>query len=93
MPAPQNSGASLVDHEVDWVIATESRMRLHEMQLRQDFKRRKAEQAKVSGHYLSRLSDGDYFVMTEDERQAAKRARVLHQDAIDEINRISRRKQ
>jgi hypothetical protein len=91
IPGPQNTGASLVDHEVDWVIATESRMRLKEMQIRSDYKRRKADAAKVSGHYLSRLSEGDYFVMTEEERLAAKRARLLHQDAIREMNKIRRK--
>jgi hypothetical protein len=33
------------------------------------------------GERLSRLSDGDYFVMTEEEKVAAKRARKLNQEA------------
>lgn len=89
-PAPQNTGASLVDHDVDWVIARDAAWKLREMEARQDYKRRVLYENSVSGFHLSRLDTGEYFVMTDEERIAAKEARLLHQDAIQEVNKIRR---
>jgi hypothetical protein len=80
-PQPQNTGASSIDHDVDIVIGRDSRMRLGEMQRRQDYKHRVIEaEGLESGERLSRLDNGDYFVMTERERKAAKWGRLINQE-------------
>jgi hypothetical protein len=79
---PQNTGASSVDHDVDVVVGRDSALRLNEMNKRQEHKKRVMHAARLpDGKRLSRLSDGDYFVMTEEEEVAAKRARKLNQEA------------
>jgi hypothetical protein len=45
-----------------------------------------------TGHRLSRLDEGDYFVMSEEERVAAKRARVLNTEAMKRIKDFKERK-
>lgn len=81
-PTPQNTGASLLDHEVDMVIARDARKNLREMEARQDMKMRLMAREKVSGTRLSRLDTGEYFVMSPEQRAAAKRARLLHQEVV-----------
>lgn len=83
-PVPQNTGLSHMDHDVDRVIARDSEWRIQEMMGRQREKMAFMEREKVDGHHLSRLSDGDYFVISEEERRAAKKARVLVQTALDQ---------
>jgi hypothetical protein len=79
---PQNTGASSVDHDVDMVVGRDSALRLNEMNKRQEHKKRVMHANHLpDGERLSRLSDGDYFVMTEEEKVAAKRARKLNQEA------------
>jgi len=56
------------------------------MQKRQDKKKQVIDRNQVSGYQLSRLDDGEYFVMSESEMKAAKTARILHQDAMERIN-------
>lgn len=89
-PKPQNTGASSVDHDIDVVIGRDSQMRLAEMQKRQDYKRNVIATNETSGDNLSRLADGDYFVMTEQERIAAKKARLANQDAMKRISKVRR---
>ena len=89
-PKPQNTGASSVDHDIDVVIGRDSQMRLAEMQKRQTHKRGVIASNNTTGDNLSRLSDGDYFVMTEQERVAAKKARLANQDAMKRISKVRR---
>jgi putative FmdB family regulatory protein len=93
-PAPQNTGASSVDHDVDVVIGRSAEQNLREYQKRQDYKRRVIAANHTTGDHLSRLEDGEYFVMTEQERVAAKKARLKNQDAMKKIQawRDARRK-
>jgi len=93
-PAPQNTGASSVDHDVDVVIGRSAAQNLAEYQRRQDYKRRVIAAHNTTGDHLSRLDDGEYFVMTETERVAAKKARLKNQDAMKRIQawRDARRK-
>ena len=91
--APTNTGASSVDHEVDVMVGRDSAARLEEMMKRQDRKRGVMRANGLeTGHRLSRLPDGDYFVMSEEERGAAKRARILNQDATKRIQEFKERK-
>lgn len=85
-PAPQNTGASSVDHDVDVVIGRSAQAHLREFQARADHKRRVIAANQTTGDHLSRLDDGDYFVMTEKERVASKKARLQHQEAMKRIN-------
>lgn len=89
-PRPQNTGASSVDHDEDIVIGRDSHLRLAEMQKRQDVKRNIIDSSGLPGDYLSRLPDGDYFVMTEEERVAAKKARIVNQDVMKRVQPIIR---
>ena len=84
-PRPQNTGASSVDHDVDVVIGRSAQQNLREFQRRQDYKRRVIAANKTSGDNLSRLDDGEYFVMTEQQRVAAKKARLMNQEAMRRI--------
>lgn len=84
-PAPQNTGASSVDHDVDVVIGRNAEANLREFQKRQDFKRRLIAMHNTTGDHLSRLDGGDYFVMTDQERVAAKKARLANQEATKKI--------
>lgn len=84
-PAPQNTGASSVDHDVDVVIGRSAQAQLKEFQKRQDYKRRVIAANETTGDHLSRLDDGEYFVMTDTERVAAKKARLHHQEAMQRI--------
>jgi hypothetical protein len=81
-PAPQNTGASSVDHDVDVVIGRSAEANLREFQRRQDYKRRVIAAEGTTGEHLSRLDGGEYFVMTPDERRAAKRARIVNQEVM-----------
>lgn len=85
-PAPQNTGASSVDHDVDVVIGRSAQQNLREFQRRQDYKRRVIAAEGVAGDHLSRLDNGEYFVMTDQERVAAKKARLANQDAMKRIS-------
>lgn len=93
-PAPQNTGATSVDHDVDVVIGRSAAQNLTEYQRRQDYKRSVIAANNTTGDHLSRLDDGEYFVMTETERVAAKKARLANQDAMKRIQawRDARRK-
>jgi hypothetical protein len=92
-PAPTNTGASTVDHDLDVIIGRDSQLRLGEMLKRQDRKRSVMRAHGLeTGHRLSRLDEGDYCVMTEEEQLAAKRARVVNQDAMRAINEFKERK-
>jgi hypothetical protein len=92
-PAPTNTGASTVDHDVDVIIGRDSELRLAEMHKRQDHKRSVMRANHLeTGERLSRLDDGDYFVMTQEEQVAAKRARVLNADAMQRIKDFKERK-
>lgn len=92
--APTNTGASSVDHDVDVVIGRDSALRLAEMQKRQDYKRGVVRANQLEdGRRLSRLPDGDYFVMTPDEEQAAARARDLNGQAMRRIKDFKERKE
>ena len=84
-PAPQNTGASSVDHDVDVVIGRSAQQNLREFQKRQDYKHRVIAANETDGDHLSRLDGGDYFVMTDDERVAAKKARLVNQEAMHRI--------
>ena len=84
-PAPQNTGASSVDLDVDVVIGRSAAQNLAEFQRRQDYKRRVISANHTTGDHLSRLDDGEYFVMSEQERVAAKKARLKNQDAMKKI--------
>lgn len=89
-PTPQTTGASLADHDVDWVVDKNTQRILREMELRQDYKRNVLISEKTTGFHLSRLDNGEYFVMNEQERLAAKRARIQHQDVIKAINKTKK---
>lgn len=84
-PAPQNTGASSVDHDLDVVIGRSAQQNLREFQARQDYKLRVIAANHTTGDHLSRLDDGEYFVMTEQERVAAKKARLMNQEAMHRI--------
>ena len=84
-PAPQNTGASSVDHDVDVVIGRSAEQNLREFQKRSDYKRRVIAANDTTGDHLSRLDGGEYFVMTDQERVAAKKARLANQDAMSRI--------
>jgi len=81
-PRPQNTGASSVDHDVDVVIGRSAEANLREFQRRQDYKRRVISANDTTGDHLSRLDSGEYFVMTETERRAAKKARLVNQEVM-----------
>ena len=91
-PAPQNTGASSVDHDVDVVIGRSAAANLREYQARQDYKRRVIAANNTTGDNLSRLDDGEYFVMTEQERVAAKKARLKNQEAMQRITEYRKAK-
>lgn len=93
-PAPQNTGASSVDHDVDVVIGRSAKQNLREFQKRQDYKRRVIAANETTGDHLSRLDDGEYFVMSDQQRVAAKKARLQNQEATRRISewRAERRK-
>ena len=98
-PKPQNTGATSIDHDPDRVIGESAKKNLAEYQGRSDNKRRIIERNKLkAGDYLSREVDdegndtGDYFVMEEEERKAAKKARLVHQDAMKQINEHIKKK-
>lgn len=84
-PRPQNTGASSVDHDIDVVIGRHAQQSLREYQARQDYKQRVITANGTTGDYLSRLDDGEYFVMSEQERVAAKKARLYNQEAMARI--------
>jgi putative FmdB family regulatory protein len=84
-PGPQNTGASSVDHDLDVIIGRSAAQNLHEFQRRQDYKLRTIAANETTGDHLSRLEDGEYFVMTEQERVAAKKARLANQEAMQRI--------
>lgn len=84
-PGPQNTGASSIDHDVDVVIGRSAAANLAEFQRRSDYKRRVISANETTGDNLSRLDGGEYFVMTEQERVAAKKARLKHQAAMKRI--------
>lgn len=84
-PAPQNTGASSVDHDVDVIIGRSAAQNLAEFQRRQDYKRRVIAANNTAGDTLSRLDGGEYFVMNEQQRIAAKKARLANQDAVKRI--------
>jgi hypothetical protein len=91
--APTNTGASSVDHDVDVVVGRDSALRLAEMQKRQDHKRGVMRAANLEdGKRLSRLPDGDYFVMTAKEEKVATGARGLHNEAMRRIKDFKERK-
>jgi hypothetical protein len=89
-PGPQNTGATSVDHDVDVVIGRSAAQNLSEFQKRSDYKRRVISANDTTGDNLSRLDDGEYFVMTEQERIAAKKARLKNQDAMQRIQEWKR---
>lgn len=91
-PAPQNTGASSVDHDVDVVIGRSAEANLKEYQKRSDYKRRVIDANQTTGDHLSRLDDGEYFVMTEQERVAAKKARLKNQEAMARITEYRKAK-
>jgi hypothetical protein len=84
-PSPQNTGASSVDHDLDVVIGRNAEQNLRTYQARSDHKRRVIAAESTTGDHLSALGDGDYFVMSEQQRVAAKKARLLNQDAMQRI--------
>ena len=85
-PGPQNTGATTVDHDVDVVIGRSAKANLREYQRRQDHKRRVISANETTGDHLSRLDGGDYFVMTDEQRVAAKKARLQSQEAMRRIS-------
>lgn len=91
-PKPQNTGVSEIDHDVDRVIGADAEMRLYEMQRRQDRKRKIIDTNQTVGDYLTRTPDGDYAVMSETERVAAKKARLMNQDAMKRISAYLKRR-
>jgi hypothetical protein len=60
------------------------------MQKRQDYKRSVIEANNTTGDNLSRTPDGDYLVMTDEERVAAKKARLANQDVMKRVQPIIR---
>lgn len=91
-PGPQNTGATSVDHDFDVVIGRSAQANLREYQKRADFKRRVITANDTTGDHLSRIDGGDYFVMTEQERVSAKKARLKHQDAMKRITQYQKEK-
>lgn len=89
-PSPQTTGMTLVDHDPDWVIAKHATQSLHEMEVRQDYKRDLVAREKKAGRYLSRLDTGEYFFMTEEEFRASKKARIAYQDTYRQIKKKHR---
>lgn len=84
-PGPQNTGATSVDHDIDVVIGRSAKQNLGEYQKRQDYKRSVITANDTTGDNLSRLDGGEYFVMNEQERIAAKKARLKNQEAMQRI--------
>ena len=91
-PGPQNTGASSVDHDVDVVIGRSAEVNLREYQKRSDYKRRVIDANNTTGDHLSRLDGGEYFVMSEQERIAAKKARLKNQEAMKRITEYRKAK-
>lgn len=91
-PAPQNTGASSIDHDVDVVIGRSAEANLRVYQARQDYKRRVIHANHTVGDNLSRLDNGEYFVMTEQQRIAAKKARLQNQEAMKRITEYRKAK-
>jgi len=89
-PGPQNTGATSVDHDVDVVIGRSAKANLLEFQKRSDYKRRVITANETTGDNLSRLDGGEYFVMTEQERIGAKKARLKNQEAMQRIQEWKR---
>jgi len=85
-PRPQNTGVSGIDHDVDRIIGRDAELRLREVQKRQDYKKSVIARNNTYGDYLTRLEDGDYAVMTETQRVAAKKARLHNQEAMQRIS-------
>lgn len=95
-PRPQNTGATSIDHDPDRTLGESAKRNTHEYQIRSDYKKDVIrENGLKAGDYLSREEDGDYFIMTDQERVAAKKARLLNQEATayinDHIRRVSAR--
>jgi len=96
-PTPQNTGASSVDHDVDLIVARSSQANLREMQARQDYKKRLMHRQGVSGWHVARTPTGevddrgrhidDYWVMSEDEKKLADKARPMAQRAAQQIHK------
>lgn len=91
-PGPQNTGATSVDHDVDVVIGRSAKANLLEFQKRSDYKRRVIDANQTTGDNLSRLDGGEYFVMTDQERVAAKKARLKNQEAMKRITEYRKEK-
>lgn len=92
-PKPQNTGASTIDHDIDRMIGESARKNTIEYQQRQDYKLGRIHEEKLAaGDFLTRREDGSYGVMTDQERRAAKTARILHQDVMHHINQHIRSK-
>ncbi len=91
-PRPQNTGVSSIDHDVDRVVGRDAELRLAEMQKRQDYKREVMDRNNTVGDYLSRTPDGDYVVMSDTERVAAKKARLKNQEAMNRISAYLQRR-
>jgi len=91
-PRPQNTGVSGIDHDVDRIVGRDAELRLQEMQKRQDHKREVIHRHNTSGDYLTRLENGDYAVMSEQERVAAKKGRLLNQEALHRISAYLQRR-
>jgi len=74
------------------VIGRNAQANLREYQKRSDHKRRIIAANDTTGDHLSRLEDGEYFVMTEQQRRAAKKARLKNQDAVRRITEYRKAK-
>lgn len=84
-PGPQNTGATSVDHDLDVVIGRSAKQNLREYQKRQDYKQSVIAANNTTGDNLSRIDGGEYFVMSETERVAAKKGRLMNQEAMQKI--------
>ena len=84
--APQNTGVSAIDHQVDRVIGRDADRQWKAIAVRQTRKRKvMASNPGSTGFDLSRTFDDDYRVMRPEERRAAETARGLHQEAQHKI--------
>ena len=86
-PKPQNTGATSIDHNIDRTIGESARLNVKEYSKRTDYKKSVIRQEGLAaGDFLTRQDDGSYEVMLDEERRAAKKARILHSEAMKHIN-------
>jgi hypothetical protein len=89
--APQNTGYSGVDANVDRVIGQDAEKRWESIEERDTHKRSLLEGTSKTKKDLSRTPDGDYRVMTSEEKGASEKANLINNVAM-QLHKKRRRK-